>query len=246
MFCSKCGAKNEAGSKFCNSCGAPIETASPAANDTLGKAKESVGNLLDKLPLPKKVLKFVIPVVAVGLVLIILAIAGVFGGGNSPEKTLKDYANAMVNGDGEKIFALTVDPYYLSYQLEYEYYDSKNEMLKEYKSKARGSASDLRVEFGGKPKLKVEILDVEKYSKSDVKAVNKYLYDEYGDIYNSKNTLQDIRVIEANLILNGPDDYEEDVEEIVVYKIKGKWYLENLRGIYDTDDIEDAIYYYGD
>ena len=128
LFCSQCGQENEPGDKFCMNCAAPLEAA-PEKNEFEVKAKEaaekagkaakkaakgakelanksakSAKKLVKKAgknakKLPKGVLMGAGAAVVIGVVMLILAVCGVFSGGN------KGPAFAMYLKDNEIFYS---------------------------------------------------------------------------------------------------------------------------------------------
>ena len=128
VFCSQCGQENAPGDKFCMNCAAPLETA-PEKNEFEAKAKEaaekagkaakkaakgakdlankgakSAKKLVKKAgkkakKLPKGVLMGAGAAVVIGVVMLILAVCGVFSGGN------KGPAFAMYLKDSEIFYS---------------------------------------------------------------------------------------------------------------------------------------------
>ncbi len=241
MFCEKCGAANEGSSKFCADCGAElveaqiVEEEGAEATESISVAPAENSSMLGNI------LKIAIPVGAVALILIILACAGVFKSG--AEKAVERYFKAMVKGDGKAVYSLTVDPYKLADMLDADYYDYDDEkdVIEFYEENAEETVDDLEDEFGDNLKVKVEIKDVKKYSKDEIKSLNEYIEDNYDETYDGKNVLQDIRVIKVKATISGSDDDDKNTDEMVAYKIKGKWYAGGIAGLYDKDSIKSAI-----
>ncbi len=233
MFCEKCGASNDDTAKVCGSCGA--ELAATATVETGVPAPSDDNNILSKI------FKFAIPAGAVLLTFIILLCAGVFKSGD--RKALEKYFKASAKPDGKALCEVTVNPYEAEYRYESDYfdYDNKKEMIESFKEEAEDMEGYLDDEFGERRKVKVEIKDVKKYKKKEIKALNEYISDLDNEAYDGDKILQDIRVIKAKVTIKGKDDKESNTGEYVVYKMKGKWYVGGILGLYDKDSIREAI-----
>lgn len=238
MLCEKCGTTNEDGAKFCVGCGNVFEAESAPAPEA---------EVYEEAPAPaendflKKIMKFAVPVAAVAVVVIILAIFGVFK--DPAVKTLEKFLNATVKCDGKALYTLSVDPYQEEYWIEEEIYEDKAEIIDEYKDRADDTSDYLEDEYGKNVRIKkLEIKSVEKYDKKKIKALNEYLEECDYDAYNEgKNIIQNIRVIKAKVTVKGSEDDDSNTDEYVVYKMKGKWYVGSFAGLYDKDSIKDII-----
>lgn len=188
-----------------------------------------------------KLLKFIIPAGAVLLTLIILLVAGVFKPGD--KKAIEKYFNSIAKGDGKAEYEVSVNPYQLESMLSLSYYgyDTKNDVIDDYIEDAEDNLDDLEDEFGKNLKVKIEFRKVKKYTKKEIRAINEYIYDEYSSIYYDSNPIQDIRVYTISATISGTRDSDTDKDEMIVYKMKGKWYVNSIAGLYDTDDIEEVL-----
>ena len=172
------------------------------------------------------------------------------GGGGSksskstPEATLEALAKAYEDKDTEKVFELVYDPYFLEYKIEGEGYDDKEEALEYYAERFEDEMEEAEDWCGENLRYSIDVLDKTELDKDEVAAVNRYLYEEYGHIYDEK-VMEEICIFEAEMTVEGDEDLEESLSEVVVYKIDGKWYL-GLNGIIDIHLVEDALDYYGE
>lgn len=244
MFCPSCGRANPDEAKFCEGCGAAL--AAPVAQQVEEYAAEPEYTYSPEYETPapsnnnplKLILAIAIPVVAIALVVGILFGFGVFT--HPSEKTAKKYLEALVKGDGKAIYSVTVDPYRLEEMLDSEYldYDDKEDVIDEFVDNAEETRDNLEDEYGDNVKLKdFEVKKVIKYKKDEVKELAEYLADEYD--YDD-GALQDVRVLKIKATIKGSDDEETDTNEMVLTKIKGKWYVGNS-ALYSKDAIEDIL-----
>lgn len=250
MFCEKCGQANPDEAKFCEGCGADLKAVEVeevvvgeevAVEETPAAAEET--NVFDDVvesvknnDLVKKIISIAVPVVAVILAVIILASLGVFTHGS--ERAVKKYFKAMVKGDGKAVYNLTVDPYELEKYLDNEIYDDEADAIDEYIEDAEDTVDYLEDEYGERLKVKVEVKKVTKYDKKEVKELAEHLAEEYD--YDD-GALKDIRVLKVKTTIEGKDDDDSDTGEIVVAKIKGKWYVNGVGNLYSKDSIESVL-----
>ena len=97
MFCGECGTKNKKGDAFCKECGSKLESVEVTTN----KTKKEVSNA-PKKPMAKST-KIIIGVVAV-IIAAIVALFIVLGNITNPKNVAKEYIQAVVNKDGNKLY----------------------------------------------------------------------------------------------------------------------------------------------
>ena len=106
----------------------------------------------------------------------------------------------------------------------------------------------LKNTLGDNLKAKVKIKNITKYSKSDIEAVNKYLSVVRSDNY-ELNSLQDICVVTTETTIKGSKLSDTRTDEMVVYKLNGKWYVSAdafcPAGFASKDSIGQVINTYG-
>ena len=167
------------------------------------------------------------------------------GGGKSskstPEAALEAITKAYEDRDAEKAFELMYDPYFLEYMIE-EGYDDKEEALEYYAERFEDEIEEAEDWFGKNLKYSIDVLDKTELDKDEVAAVNRYLYEEYGHIYDDKEVIEEICILEVETTFEGDKDSDEEEEEGVAYKIDGKWYIDNI-SIYI---VEEALDEYGE
>ena len=97
MFCGECGTKNKKGDAFCKECGSKLESVEVTTN----KTKKEVSNA-PKKPMAKST-KIIIGVVAV-VVAALVALFIILGNVTNPKHVAKEYIQAVVNKDGNKLY----------------------------------------------------------------------------------------------------------------------------------------------
>ena len=98
MFCGECGTKNKKGDAFCKECGSKLESVEVTTN----KTKKEVSNA-PKKPMAKST-KIIIGVVAV-VVAALVALFIILGNITNPKNVAKEYIQAIVNKDGNKLYS---------------------------------------------------------------------------------------------------------------------------------------------
>ena len=98
MFCGECGTKNKKGDAFCKECGSKLESVEVTTN----KTKKEVSNA-PKKPMAKST-KIIIGVVAV-VVAALVALFIILGNITNPKHVAKEYIQAVVNKDGNKLYS---------------------------------------------------------------------------------------------------------------------------------------------
>lgn len=270
MFCEKCGQNNADDAKFCENCGAelqaPAEVVESAEEVETVEAIETVEAVetvegvetvetdeeaivaeepaaesgfgaLDAIP--DSVRKFIPAIIGAGaviLLVIVLLSSGIFKSGSlkAIEKSLK----ATIKGDGKAAFELTMHPYALEEAIEDEEYDDKAEAIEEFQDRAEDIKDGLEDTFGKGLRVKVEHKKTTKFKKDDIKKINEYLEDEYDY---PANYISDLHVVKVKATIKGREDDDSETNEMVVAKIKGKWYVCDLPGLYSKDSIKDVI-----
>lgn len=99
MFCGECGAKNKKDDRFCLECGAPL---------VHEEEKENVTNTVVKTRQPMSKKKKII-VAVVAIIVVILGIGYKVGSDmTNPKNIAKDYIQATIDQDGEKLYKYLV------------------------------------------------------------------------------------------------------------------------------------------
>lgn len=240
MFCEKCGTNNDDGAKFCVGCGNVFETAAPAPEafeDAPAPAPVAGGG--DAV---SKIKKFAIPgAILVVVVLALLALFGVFSSG--AEKAAKKYLKAQYDGNAEVYCQYGLDPYREKDIIKSEYNDieDKDDIIRQQRKSLEESTDSRKKAYGDNVKAKIKIKKVIGYSKEEIKALNKYLTKTQESVYDDDNILQDVKVVKALVTLKGSEDFNTFTTDLVACKIKGKWYIDSVPGLYDLSDVKEMI-----
>ncbi len=244
MFCEKCGKENPAEAKFCEECGevfepvaaeeapvegAPVESA-PAANPVQGivdDVKKAIGGADDK------VVKIGIVAGAVAVVLILLAIFGVFKPASL--KTLQKFHKAGLNANAKAYYSVIWSPYTDQYDWEK---DEKEEAIEEMKENLQDSKTE-RKDEGVKLSFK-NYKVTKKYKKSEVNKIADYV-EEHWDYDVDDYKLQAVQVVKYTTVEKEDGDTDSDTDEAVMIKVKGKWYIDSRLSSLGKNGIKNSI-----
>ncbi len=215
MFCEKCGKENPAEAKFCEGCGATLEgtPAAGGAQAVFENVKAAVGGA------DQKVVKIGIIAAAVAVVLILLAIFGAFKPGSV--KALTKAHKGYLNANAKAYFAVQWSPYTEAYEWEK---DEKNEVIEETQEELKDAKAERKDE-----KVKITFKNYKvskKYKKSEVNKIADYM-EENWDYDVDSHKLQAVQVVKYTEVVKEDGDTDSDTEEVVMIKVKGKWYVEN-------------------
>ncbi len=215
MFCENCGKENPAGVAFCEGCGSALEGA---------QGGNAGGN--------DKVKKIAIIAGAVAVVIILLAIFGVFTPGSV--KALKKYHKGMLNANAKAVWAVSVSPYEEEYDMDK---DEKKEQMEEAEESLKDAKTERKEE-----KIKISYKNYKvskKYKKNEVNKIAEYLEDSMGyDV--DEHKLQAVQVVKYTYARTEDGDKDTDTNKTVMMKVKGKWYMaplseEAIKGILKAD-----------
>ena len=218
-----------------------VETVDTVEEDVVAEApvetEESGMGVLDAVP--ESVRKFIPAIISAGaviLLVIILLASGIFKSGSlkAVEKSMK----ATIKGDGKAVFELTMHPYALEEAIEDEEFEDKAEAIDEYKDRAEDVRDSLEDAYGKGLRVKVEHKKTTKYKKSDIKKINEYLEEEHDY---PANYISALHVVKVKATIKGREDDDSETSEVVVAKVKGKWYMGEFPGLYSKSSIKDVI-----
>ena len=259
MFCVKCGKDNKDTAKFCVGCGAalnPTSAESTPASTAIETSATPEAYTYTPAPVVRKsnvrsrLLKIAIPVAILSVIAIALSFFGIFK--SDAKETLEKYAKASAAGDLKTMYEVVLNPYDIEYMMKVANIKSEEELLESLLKSEKSYRDILKEQFGDNITAKIKFGKVTEYSKSDIKALNKYLAKKGKNTYGDGDVLEDIQVIEATLTFKGSKSEDIDSGELVVYKMKGNWYINQteavpsvinlgLPGLYDADSIDEAI-----
>lgn len=221
MQCERCGAQNPKDMRFCENCGNRL---------IFENVSSQVQGMHDAVKKKKSGKKIWISMVAV---VVIAAIAvGVWfflrpdEDAKKSEKltsvqSLEKYFDAILEADAEKIWEFAASPYTKYWNMDEE---EKKEEIKKIKENYEEQMQRFKAE-----NTEVSYKDCEKiktYDENEVEKIAAALYEE-DDRYNTREyALQAVEVVRFVSIVEQEDETEEEIEEIVMFRIDGKWYLE--------------------
>lgn len=163
-----------------------------------------------------------VAVVAVVLILVFVVFKPFGGGGTSPEGVAKEYVEARLRGDVDKILSLS-NPDVRAAAVEQGFDDDEDE-LREYLEDSYDSLlGTLDDTYGDDWTAEVEVEDVDEYDEDEVKDVE----DDYESMGYEKMDLEGFALVEVNARILDSDGEEQDESSTTVNLIKqnGKWYV---------------------
>lgn len=215
MFCENCGKENPAGVAFCEGCGSALEGA---------QGGNAGGN--------DKVKKIGILAGGIAVVLILLAIFGVFTPGSV--KALKKYTKGLMKANAKAVWAVSVSPYSDEWEMDK---DEKKEALEE----AEEGLKEVK-ESRKDDKIKISYSDykvTKKYKKSEVKKIEEYLEENCYDTDEPK--IQAVHVVKYKETRKEDGDKDTETNEVVMIKVKGKWYVDGYLTMKGKDGIKEIL-----
>ena len=201
-FCANCGNQIN-GEKFCTKCGASVCSGSESSVhiNNANKPKKSV---LGKL---------IVAIAVMGIIVVAFFVLT----GRSYEALIKDYVDASIKGDAEKIISLMPDSF-IDYIAEEEYDGNKDDMifdLEDYLDDIVDKIEDYDIDIS---KISYEIVEVEDMENDDIDD----LEDEYRraklDIKEGKRL-----EVELKIPINGKEQTDSIYLDVV--KIGRSWYI---------------------
>lgn len=192
--------------------GNPVNQATPnmgtgttKTNEVVDKAKQGLGNYVEKLKTDKKVLGISIAVV----VILLLVICSVYLNGGS-KGVAKSFSQAFVKSDTKKIVKLMHKNYLDAYEdMGFDIEDTLDDTFDEYDN------DDYKV-------LSYEIVDSDKVEKSDLEDLAEDL-DDNCDI--DEKSVKAAVVYTIKFKVNDDGDKDTMKKDVTAVKIKGKWYI---------------------
>ena len=212
-ICPTCGAQLNDDAVFCAACGNPVPATVEAAPQADGfnpvAAVQGFGT--DK----KKLIAIIAAVAAVVVVIVVLCTT-VFSSDAAAKRTVRSYFKAFNNRNAEKVVSLTYPKPLLEYA-EDEFDQDKDDIIDECEE----NFENLDDEFGDDWKYKdIKIKKVKDMKDDDFEE----LQEDFEDELDMKIT--DAKIVKVDATIEGEDDDEDfKGEEVIVYKYKGKWYI---------------------
>lgn len=219
MYCDKCGKNNAEGTAFCEECGNPLNT----------EQNETVENEMNENTRKVKLIASIVICVAVVALLIwcIMGLVSCVQNGAS-EKPIKNYINAMNKEEYSEVFE----------QIPEGYEDAISENKKEEKKDEWEAYRDtLESMYGDNYKMSYKIIAKRKLSDDEIESAE--------DSYNSKLSdgekkfdkidIEDACQYQIRRKNKGNEKKKESFDTYTVYKIDGKWYLQEVLDMMDVE-----------
>ena len=182
-----------------------VSTEQTKTNEIVDKAKQGLGNYVEKLKTDKKVLGISIAVI----VILLLVICSLYLNGGS-KGVVKSFSQAFVKSDTKKIVKLMHKNYLDAYEdMGFDIEDTLDDTFDDYDNE------DFKV-------LSYEIVDSDKVEKSDLEDLAEDLEDNC-DI-DEKNFKAAV-VYTIKFKVNDDGDKDTMKKDVTAVKIKGKWYI---------------------
>jgi len=243
--CFNCGEILDDDSKFCTKCGTGMDTEAPApekksdaiteavdkvkpaVNEALEKGKEVAGEIAQKVKAIKvdellakakaEPVKFLIPVAAVAVVIVLLVVLLSAKPYTGAVKTMLDVVG---KGKVEKLEKMAPAEYW-------DYFEDKYNMdvddaIDEMEDAWEDSMDAMEEEYGDNVKLKYKVLKAKKLSDRKISKIADALDDQY-DI--DGDTVKAAYDLELEMTIKGSEDDDTNEMDVTVVKIGGKWYL---------------------
>lgn len=249
-YCTNCGTQLPDGAAFCPHCGTarrvvkvettPQPVPTPAAPQTpvTPVAPQSVAPAAQQPPLNWR--KLLIPAIAlvavIAIVLVVMSKSG-SGKGSSYESAIDNYFSVQLGDISvSKVKALAPAEYWEYMEDKYgetfdEYYEDIADELDEYKE-------NLEDKYGRNIKITYEITKERDVSEKNLGYIAEYLADQY-DI-NEDDVTAGYRLDMEMTIMGSDDSDDDEVEDVYVLKIGGKWYL----AMVELDKENTTVYFY--
>ena len=211
MYCSKCGTYMNDDDKFCPNCGTGADGQAPAAVVSGPKPVSA-----PRKKLSNKALIGILAVAAAVVIAVVLILIFTLGGSNSPEGVLKKFVNAMANSDLQGMLDCSVPDDVLAYVLQDEGM-SRSEFQRQLKN-TQSEIDSYRKEYGYYPSsYDITVVKSHELSRDDLEDLNAYYNQNYktGKYYISEAREVTIRLTSGY----------GGTEEVVVFKVNGKWYV---------------------
>lgn len=213
MFCGKCGAKIENAGQFCPYCGAPLRSQGNQApfNQPFNQPVNQ------PIHQTSKIKKYVmIGVLAVVVILAVCLLKSCLG--NTYEAPVKNIVKMIEKQDAGKMLDLFPD----------DIWDAVSEKSGMSKSDVKDLVSDqlmeeLLDEYDGKISLKYDIVNEINCTDEEVQEIRA----QYAALIGKNIKIKDAKRLNVRMkVYTDGEKVEDDETEIVVIKVRNKWYLD--------------------
>lgn len=255
MFCPNCGTELPDDSVFCGTCGERVDEEGGVQQPSGDGIQQVFTSSQEPVPEKKKNVKLIggIAAGAVALIVIITVLVKVFGGGSYTKPM--DQVCKLVNSRDTKIekYVSAVSPKFMinaynngvSLMKEVEGFDEAMDEAKEVLSDGFDEIKDM---YGKDFKVKYEVLDKDKMSKSDLKKVKSSYKDlrsylelvqEDGRFYSDiEDELDSATLKKFNKLVDQLSDDLKDIEVTEGYTLEVNFSIEGK----DDDDDQDLTF----
>lgn len=219
MFCGKCGTNIPNGAVVCPTCGNPTG---------VQKKKPVVGK------------KLIVAVIALAAVIaLVIVLLNSCGGSNTPEGVVEDYWDALVSGDGEKVYEVSnIEALFDIVVDEGEWdkddlEDVRDELIDYYDDYCDELHDTYEYAYGDDWTLDIKIKKTTELKNSDLRDYEETI-EYYFDV---EVEIDEGYSIKYTGCFDGEDDSDKYNGESVVLKINGKWVISNVlyRSYYYVD-----------
>lgn len=212
MFCGKCGAEVKNGAAFCPNCGEHLAGQYVIKSSKNGKQKN---------PISGKLLKIVLPVVAVGIIAVVATVLTYNNSGY--EKVVENFYKAVETQDVQ-LMKTTLAQYWIDYHVA-DYYS--DEHLNENIEDIIADVID-ECDCGDNIEiLSCTVTREKKATKEDLSFLKDNIYDWYAyyvyDENEFESSIKDACVVTARVTAKGGDDVIFFTSKMLLIKENGKW-----------------------
>ena len=226
MYCSNCGTFMNDTDQFCPNCGAGVNGQSPAPVQD-----EQIPVRAPRKKLSRGALIGILAgAAAVVIAVVLILVFTLSGGSNSPEGVIRKFVNALYTYDLQGMIDTSIPDEVLNYVLQDEGM-SRSEFQRQLNN-AQKQINEYQSEIGsgGRASFEITILRSQPLGRNDLEDLNDYYSKRFrtGKYYISEAQMLTIAAASPN--------YGSTTEDVVVFKVNGKWYV-------SLDDVPNALNY---
>ena len=231
MLCNNCGTENLDGARFCVGCGAELGAApvyqepayqepvyQEAPQEFYAPQEDAFAPEAPKENKLKKLLPMIIGGAAAIVLIVVLCVVFLGGGYKKP---LDNYMK-ILNGKGSEATIEACMPKEFWEEAEDELDVTPGDLYDQLDENYDDLIEELEEEFGDNIKFSYKVTDKDELSKKKLDD----LKDTYKEIGLSKKDITKAYKLEVELTIKGSDDTDSEDLDVVVFKYKGKWYVD--------------------